>query len=381
LKNTAESMKSPNLNTLPSPTSGDFRRREFLQFLGAGALGLALSMRNAAAADADAPAASMPGPRSGPKELRGLFPIAQTPFTEDDKIDLESLAEEVRFCIRGGVHGFVWPQIASGWTTLNEEERMAGAEAILAAGKGGSTALVIGVQDKNADMAAVARYAKQAARLGADAIVSLPPANVTDEKVLLDYYQQVGRLTELPLFVQSQGAMSVDLILEIFKTVPTVRQVKDEAGDPLERITELRKKTNDQLRIFSGNGVRTMINEMELGFSGHCPTTGLADVYAAAFDLWHEGKRQEAFDMFGRICAFGSMGTTGMNSVLIVRGVFKPTVRSRRAPPTPGVDVTPGAGSGGRGGAGGGSQHPVPHLDDAAVRAALDHYLKPYLRG
>ncbi len=166
------------------------------------------------------------------------------------------------------------------------------------------------MQDKAADLAAVTRYAQHAAQHGADAIVSLPPAHVTDEKVLLDYYQQVGNLTDLPLFVQSQGKMSIDLIVEIYNTVPTVRQVKDEAGDPLARITELRRRTNDELKVFSGNGVRTMINEMELGFMGHCPTTGLADLYAAAFDLWHAGQHQEAFDMFGRICAFDSLGTT-----------------------------------------------------------------------
>jgi len=65
----------------------------------------------------------------------------------------------------------------------------------------------------------------------------------------------------------------------------------------------------------------------------------LADVYAAAFDLWHAGKRREAFDMFGRILAYNSLGSAGRESVLIARGVFKPTVRSRNAPPAAGVDV------------------------------------------
>src|SRR5208282_1748229 len=80
------------------------------------------------------------------KLLRGLFPIGQTPCTPDNKLDLDCLAAEVKFCNRGGVHGFVWPQIASGWAGLTQQERMAGAETILAAGKGGKTALVIGVQ-------------------------------------------------------------------------------------------------------------------------------------------------------------------------------------------------------------------------------------------
>jgi len=73
------------------------------------------------------------------KPLRGLFPIGQTPCTPDNQIDLDCLAAEVKFCNRGGVHGFVWPQIASGWASLTQKERIDGAEAILAAGKGGKT--------------------------------------------------------------------------------------------------------------------------------------------------------------------------------------------------------------------------------------------------
>jgi len=360
-----------NPKSQPANQSSDLPRREFLQFLGAGAVGLALTGAGALrGAESDAPKMATAKPRSGPKQLRGLFPIGQTPFTADDKLDLEALGAEVTFCNRGGVHGFVWPQIASGWTTLAEAERIAGAEAILAAGKGGSTALVIGVQSKTGNIPEVERYAKHAAAHGADAIVSLPPPGVSDEKVLLDYYQQVGKMTELPLFVQTQENMSVDLVIEVFKTIPTAKYVKDEAaagGGPLQRITEIRQRTNDEMKVFSGQGVRTMINEMELGFSGHCPVVGLADVYAAAFDLWHAGKRQEAFDMFGRVLAFGSLGTADSNSLLVARGVFKPTVKSR---PTPGMG----------GGGGGGAARVGPHLDEAKIREELNNYLKPFLK-
>lgn len=351
---------------MPSPKTSDqpagVPRREFLQLLGAGALGLALSGRSAMA-QADAPAAGAAPWRQNPRELRGLFPIAQTPFTEDDKLDLESLAAQVSFCNRGGVHGLIWPQLASGWTTLTEAERMAGAEALVTSSKGGATAIVIGVQ--GADMGAVGRYAQQASQLGADAIVSLPPANVTDEKVLLDYYQQVGKLTELPLFVQSQGKMSVDLIVEMFNTIPTMRHVKDEAGEPLERVAELRRRTGDKLVVFSGQGVRTLIAEMELGFWGHCPYTGLADVYAASYDLWHAGQRQEAFDMFGRVLAFSSLGTASWTSVLVARGVFKPTATFRPIPTMAGANPP---------------ARISRKLNEKQVREALDLYLKPVLK-
>jgi hypothetical protein len=188
--------------------------------------------------------------------------------------------------------------------------------------------------------------------------------------------------------VQTIENMSIDLVIEIYKTIPTARYLKDEAnpgGGALGRITEIRKRTNDEMKIFSGQGVRTMINEMELGFSGHCPIVALADVYAAAFDLWHAGRHQEAFDMFGRILAFNSMGTSGRDTVMIARGIFKPTVKSRNAPLAAGVEVAPEPGAGGRGGrgggGGGGGQRPTgPIIDLEGVRAALNNYLKPYLR-
>ena len=44
------------------------------------------------------------------------------------------------------MHGFVWPQLASEWSTLTEAERMAGTEAICSEGKKLRPAIVIGAQ-------------------------------------------------------------------------------------------------------------------------------------------------------------------------------------------------------------------------------------------
>lgn len=333
---------------------GRSNRRVFLRALGAGTASLAVSRFS--------PAAPVPG-----KPMAGVFPIGFSPFTEDNKLDLEGLAAQVKFCNRGGVHGFVWPQIASGWTTLTEKERLDGAEAILSAGKGGKTALVIGVQAP--DMAAIMRYAKHAEKLGADGIISLPPSGMSDEKALLDFYQQVGRATPLPLFAQATGSMSVDLLIEMYKTIPMFRQVKDEAGDPLKRVTEIRQRSDGQLKVFSGFGVATMITEMELGFSGHCPYTNVADVYAAAYDLWHKGRKREAFDMFGRIQALSSMMPINTMDILIARGVLKPGTKARTAPPVPGAPAS-----------GGGRRGPRA-VTPEEIRQALKTYLEPYLKG
>ncbi len=330
-------------------------RRELLHQLGAAALLTTQTDRSYAATA---------------KPLRGLFPIGQTPCTPDNKLDLDCLAAEVNFCNRGGVHGFVWPQIASGWASLSQKERMEGVEAILSAGKGGKTALVIGVQTKDGEIGHAIEYAKHASGHGADAIVSLPPDNANDD-TMLEYYKTIGKATDLPLFVQSTGDMSVDLVVRMFKEIPTMRVIKDEAGNPIQRVSEIRERTGGKLNVFSGNGVRTMITEMERGFMGHCPTTGLTDIYAQAFDLWHAGKKREGFDMFGRVLAFESIPNAG-SYVLIARGVFKEDTVTR-AMSLPAGSPT-----------GGGSARRAAPLDEAGkkeIREALSTYLKPYLRG
>ena len=105
-----------------------------------------------------------------------------------------------------------------------------------------------------------------------------------------------------------------------------------------------------------------MIEEMALGFTGHCPTTGLADVYQSAWDLWHANKRTEAFDMFGRILAFDSIPGSA-NYALVARGVL----RTRQDPPHSRHVWLQGAAS-------------LDEVGKNLVHEALNTFLKPYLR-
>jgi len=321
-------------------------RRAFLHVLGGGMLGAEMARKGTAAET---------------RPMRGVFPIGQTPVTPAGQLDLECLQNEVRFCNRYRVHGFVWPQIASAWETLSEPERRSGAEAILAAGRGGKPTLVIGVQDKEGNLEQSVAYAQHAAKHGADAVISLPPPKAGDQ-AMIDYYKTIGKATDLPLIVQTRGAMSVDLVAELFRQVPAMKCVKDEAGNPLARIREIRERTGGRLAVFSGNGVRTMIDEMRLGFSGHCPTTALSDFYAAAFDLWHAGRQREAFDMFGRIQAFNSI-TGSQRYLMEVRGVFHENTRIRAM------------------GANGAATEPLDEAAKQVVREAWDEFMKSWVRG
>lgn len=333
-------------------TQNGFSRRSLLKSMAAGA---------AITAAGGMTGAALGAPLN--THMRGVFPIAFTPVDANDKVDYEGMISELRFCQKGGVHGLAWPQIASGWTVLTEAERLAGAEAFTSARGDGKTKVVIGVQSP--DLAATRRYAEHAEKHGADAIICIAPAGVSDEKQLLAFYQKVGGFTSLPMFAQSGGTMSTDLLVSMYETIPNFRYVKDEAGNPLLRVTELNARTKGGLNVFSGNGVATLVTEMERGFAGHCPFTSLSDVYAAAFDAFHSGNRQRAFLLHGVIEAASRMFAQNNIQVMVARGVFRPGTRGRLAPLAPGS--TPA------------NAYMAASTPDE-IRRVLDTYMRPYLR-
>jgi 4-hydroxy-tetrahydrodipicolinate synthase len=262
--------------------------------------------------------------------LRGLFPIAQTPFRPDGQLDLKALTEQVRFCTRTGVPGLIWPQLASNWETLSEAERLSGAEALLAAAKGTRTSVVIGVQDRDNNLETSIRLARHAQAHGAPAIISLPPAKAGEDE-MVTYYQAIGAATPLPLVLQTQGSMSVELVGKVYRTVPTLACIKDEAGDPLQRYAAIRTLTEGKVAIFAGKGCTEMLNELTLGFDGYCPSMFCTDLFQRVFEFWNAGRKPAAEELFARILALRSIPNV-MAYLMVMRGIFPETVAERPLP-------------------------------------------------
>ena len=266
---------------------------------------------------------------AGDSAFRGIFPIVATPYREDGAVDLETLAEEVRFLHRAGVHGIVWPQLASEYALLQFEERIAGAEAIVSAARGLRPKVVIGVQASDTQTAV--RYAEHAKSIRPDAIIALPPRrsgqNEFDLDAVAEYYRAVGEAGGLPMFMQSIGNMSVEYVSQLVREIPNLRFVKDEAGHTLTRLTEFRNLPEDGRPVaFTGGHGRTLLEEMARGSSGTMPAASWVDLYVRVWDLWHAGNRQEARDMFAKtlllIAKAQAHGLPALSYVLHLRGVF-----------------------------------------------------------
>jgi 4-hydroxy-tetrahydrodipicolinate synthase len=265
---------------------------------------------------------------AGERRLAGIYPIMQTPFSDSGALDVETLAREVRFLDRIGVQGMVWPQLASEFSALSFDERLAGAEALVRANKALDAktrpAVVIGVQGSDTETAV--KYARHADKLGPDAIIAIPLNGGKDDAKQMEYYAAIGEACSRPLIVQAIGPMSVDLVLRMAKQIPTLRYVKDEAGATLPRLTEYRKRGQLLQGVFTGKHGPTFLDDLARGAVGNMPAAGFADLYVAAWQDWTGGKRDEAMEMFAKtlllIADAQAYGVAGQKYILQLRGVF-----------------------------------------------------------
>lgn len=333
-------------------------RRTFLHGAGA-SLGLLAAGQGALAVT---PGRIIKSPNGKP--LAGVFPIGWTPCKPDNRFDVDAMVKQQQFLNRGKVAGMAWPQNASGWQSLTPAEWHAGAEAL--ASVKGDTALVLGVQTQGFNVAASQEYCRKAKSLKADGIISLVPPDSSRADAAA-YFKALSDASGLPIMVQAVGNVSVDDLVALAAAVPGIMSVKDEAGDPLERAPDLLQKTGGRIADFSGGGGLSFFAELELGFLGTCPYTGLADVLQTCFNSYRAGRKRDAYDTFGRFLAFNSLPHAN-EYVMKARGVFAEDAIMRVNPPAPGQP----AGGGRRGSA-------ITEAHKAQIRLALNTYLKPFL--
>jgi len=268
------------------------------------------------------------------KSFRGIFAILQTPFREDDQLDNEDLEREVNFCVRGGAHGLVWPQLAGEFYLLSEEERMRGAEIVIHAAAGRAP-VVIGVQAPVKELAV--KFARHAEEKGADAVIALPPfLGHVGLATVTGYYQALAQAVKLPIFIQNSGepwgpTLAPSFVIDLARQHPQLGYIKEEVSPVAHRMAEY-AQSGVMKAIFSGNAGRNLLDEMAHGSSGTMPACEFIDVAAQVYDLAAAGKQQEARALFEKLLPMINLeeiyGMRFAKAVLVRRGVFK-TARMR----------------------------------------------------
>ena len=270
------------------------------------------------------------------KPMEGAFIIAATPYDEKKQVDNEDLAGEVDFLDRCGVQGIVWPQMASDYAFLNEDERMRGMEVLAKAARGKKPALVLGVRaDTRKDML---RYARHAEKLEPDAVIAMPPKQAESLDDFRAYYSALCKLAKRPVFIQTTGGAegvepTVEFILEMAEKFPNFGYIKEEYQPVIPRLTELARHRPDPIKaVFSGAAGRGWTYEMRLGFDGTMPGAMYAETYALLWELHKKGDRTKMREVFSKLMLMVNLDRQipGVrNYVFKRRGIFKTRVSRR----------------------------------------------------
>jgi 4-hydroxy-tetrahydrodipicolinate synthase len=254
--------------------------------------------------------------------LRGVFPVLSTPFREDGSSDKGGLRQLVRYASKAGVHGVVYPAIASEFATLSLEERTDLVNIVLdEAGRCGLP-VVIGVSAESPKLSAM--FARQAQSGRATALMLMAPRSAGDDALQIAEFfaSSVDGAGELPIIMQNAppplgSSLPVETVRAVLEHVPAIRYVKEENVPCGQRISALLDSApSNLLGVMGGAGGRFVLDEYARGACGSMPACELVEAHVAIWNAVQAGENQSARSLFNRILPLLNMGGVFRQSVV-----------------------------------------------------------------
>ncbi len=261
-----------------------------------------------------------------PQPWRGVFTILCTPFTETGVLDLDSLKNEVEFCVAAGAHGIVAPVNASEFWTLSDDERKTVAEVIVRTCDH-RIPVVIGVAGGAAPVAVA--LAKHAQEIGADAVIAMPPhVRVAPPHAIYAYYRALSEAITLPIFIQNHDApagtrMSPEFVARLVTELEHVEYVKEETFPPTHAIAAEIRLCGPKLKgVMGGVAGRYLMDEYRRGACGTMPACEVTDVHVQVWNALEAGEHRRARELFNRLLPL-------LNFEALLPGVYKAVLKRR----------------------------------------------------
>ena len=188
-----------------------------------------------------------------PNFLRGSYTPVITPF-RDGKIDYEKFAELVDRQAREGSHGVVVTGTTGEPSSLTIDER---SELVKVAVETISKRIPVVAATGSQSLAETSELTAQAEKAGADALLVVTPYySKPPQEGLVQYFEEVGRRTDLPLLIyhipgRSAVSITPSTVAKITERLPNVVGIKHAAND-LEFLTEVLTRLGRQFRVFCG---------------------------------------------------------------------------------------------------------------------------------
>ena len=266
--------------------------------------------------------------------LRGVLPVFQTPYHDDESIDFSTLDGEIDWLFSQGADGIVMAMVSEVLRlAADERERLAAHVAQRTADRG---AVVVSVGAESGHVSE--RLARHAEVCGAHAVMAIPPVSVRlAEDEILRYYERILRAVHIPVIVQDASAyvglpLSIPLQARILDTFGDRVSFKPEAQPLGPNLTALHQATGGRAKVFEGSGGIALVDSYRRGIIGTMPGADLIDGIVALWRALESGDEDRAAALARPICAIVAL-QTGLDAFLAVekyllvkRGVFRNTI-------------------------------------------------------
>jgi 4-hydroxy-tetrahydrodipicolinate synthase len=275
-------------------------------------------------------------------KIKGVVPIAPTPFHDDGRIDEASLHRLIDFFIECGADAItVMGQ-------LGEASKLEAREAISIVSqvvKRAKVPIIVGVSSPG--FAAMRALAREAMDLGAAGVMIAPINTLRTDDQIVGYYRDaaeaIGR--DVPFILQDYPltfsvVMTPNVIRRIVSENDSCMVVKHEDWPGLEKITALRGFQRDgslrDVAILTGNGGLFLDFEMERGADGANTGYAFPEMLVDVVRFSASGRRDEAHDLFDAHLPFlryeqqqGSLGLAVRKYVFKRRGLLASDAQRR----------------------------------------------------
>lgn len=251
--------------------------------------------------------------------LAGVLPVFQTPFHDNETIDVATLQREIDWLFERGADGIVMAMVSE-TLRLATDERQSLAELACRFGlPHGSVVISVGAESSHT----AERLARHAASCGATALMAIPPVSVgVGEGEQLRYYERLLRAVPIPLIVQDASGyvgrpMSIALQARLWHEFHPRVLFKPEAVPIGQRLSQLRDATNGQAAVFEGSGGIALVDSFRRGIVGTMPGADLIDSIVALWRALQAGDDQRAYDISWPLSALVAL-QTGLDGFLAV---------------------------------------------------------------
>jgi 4-hydroxy-tetrahydrodipicolinate synthase len=232
-------------------------------------------------------------------DFNGVVAVINTPFTEDNQIDYESIIRYVENAIEAKVSGFLVPAMAAEVNKLSVEERKSIVKTVIKSTQdrvpviGGASA---GTQKDRL------KFIYELENMGCQAVlVSIP---FEEEMAYKNLIEEISQEVKTALVIQDWDfhgyGIPVKVIVDLFEKIDVFKSLKVEVTPAGKKYSDVLKATDGQLHVSGGWASSQMIEALDRGVHTFMSTI-MHRLYKQIFDFHHTGQREQAKEVFKKI--------------------------------------------------------------------------------